>query len=110
MDANIAELEAGSASDHIEGLSVRLFDPRTHQWSIGWANRAEGILDLVSTVGNFESSRGEFFSFQQIEGWVLVRFIFSGITTNSMHVEQAYSTDGGKTWAPNWIKDLTREE
>jgi hypothetical protein len=41
---------------------------------------------------------------------VLVRFIFSGITTNSMHGEQAYSTDGGKTWAPNWIEDLTREE
>ena len=55
-------------------------------------------------------SRGEFFSFQPIEGrWVLVRFIFSGITANSMHGEQAYSSDG-KTWAPNWIEDLTREE
>ena len=109
--ANIAEVKAGSASDHMEGLSVRLFDPRTHQWSIWWANRADGILDRVPTVGTFANGRGEFSSFQQIEGrWVLVRFIFSGITTNSMHGEQAYSTDGGKTWAPNWIEDLTREE
>ena len=109
--ANIAEVGAGCASDPMERLSRRLLDPRTHQWSIWWANRADGILDRVPTVGTFENGRGEFSSFQPIEGrWVLVRFIFSAVTTNSMHGEQAHSTDGGKTWAPNWIEDLTREE
>jgi hypothetical protein len=108
--ANFLEFEAANASDRIEGLSVRLFDPHTHQWSIWWANAADGVLDRVPTVGSFESGGGEFFSFQQIEGrWVQVRFVFSGITANTMHGEQSYSLDGGKTWEPNWIEDLARE-
>ena len=108
--ANAAEFEAANGSDRIEGLSVRLFDPHTHQWSIWWANAADGILDHVPAVGTFENGRGEFSSFQQIDGrWVLVRFVFSGISASTMHGEQSYSTDGGKTWEPNWIEDLARE-
>jgi hypothetical protein len=108
--ANFVEFEAANGSDRIEGLSVRLFDPHSHQWSIWWANAADGILDRVPTIGTFENGRGEFFSFQQVEGrWVLVRFVFSGISASTMHGEQSYSTDSGKTWEPNWIEDLTRE-
>ena len=39
---------------------------------------------------------------------VLVRFIWSRITPNSAHFEQAFSDDGGKTWEVNWITDQTR--
>lgn len=108
--ANFVEFEAANNGDRIEGLSVRLFDPHIHQWSIWWANAAEGILDRIPMAGTFENGRGEFSSFQQIEGrWVLVRFVFSTITATAMHGEQSYSLDGGKTWEPNWIEDLTRE-
>jgi hypothetical protein len=109
--ANIAEFEGANNNEQIEGLSVRLFDPHTRQWSLWWANAADGVLDRVPVVGGFENGRGEFFSFQQITGrWVLVRFVFSGITPNSLHGEQSYSVDGGKSWEPNWIEDLTREQ
>ena len=109
--ANVAELEANSGNEPLQGLSVRLFDPHTRQWSLWWANAADGVLDHVPTVGRFENGRGEFFSFQQIAGrWALVRFVFSGITANSLHGEQCYSTGGGKTWETNWIEDLTRDQ
>ena len=109
--ANIVELEATNPTDHIEGLSLRLFDPKTHQWQISWANAAEGTLDRTPIVGTFENGRGEFVGFQQYSGrWVLVRFVFSGIQASTVHGEQSFSIDGGKTWEANWIEDFTREQ
>ena len=107
---NIVEFEARNGSDQIKGLSLRLFDPHAHQWSMWWANAADGTLDRTPLVGSFDNGRGDFFGFEPFAGrWILVRFIFSGITNNSMHGEQSYSLDGGKTWEPNWIEDLTRD-
>jgi len=109
--ANIAEFDANHATGGIEGLSLRLFDPHTHQWSMWWANAADGTLDSLPVVGRFENRRGEFYACQKYSGrWVLVRFIFSGIGTNSLHGEQAFSIDGGTTWEPNWMEDLTRDQ
>jgi len=108
--ANIVEFEGKSATDQIDGLSLRLFDPKTHQWSISWANAADGTLDRIPIVGTFQNGRGEFIGFQQYSGrWVLVRFIFSGVQTSTVHGEQSFSTDGGKTWEANWVEDLSRE-
>jgi hypothetical protein len=39
---------------------------------------------------------------------MLVRNVWSDITANSCHFEQAFSDDGGKTWEENWIADDTR--
>jgi len=53
--------------------------------------------------------RGEFYSQETLRGRaILVRFVISGITASSVHFEQAYSDDGGKTWEVNWIADDTR--
>ncbi len=109
--ANVAEFEAKHDRAGIEGLSLRLFDPHTHQWSMWWANAMEGRLDSLPVVGRFENGRGEFYAFEQYSGrWVMVRFLFSGTRTNFVHGEQAYSIDGGRTWEANWIEDLTRDE
>jgi len=108
--ANIVEFKAASATGHFEGLSLRLFDPKTHQWSVSWANADDGTLDRVPMVGGFENGRGEFFSFQQnADRWVMVRLTLSGITTGTVHGEQSFSIDGGKTWEPNFLEDFTRE-
>lgn len=37
-------------------------------------------------------------------------FVWSDITPNSHRFEQSFSDDGGKTWEPNFIAVLTREE
>ena len=39
---------------------------------------------------------------------ILVRFVISDITSNSVRFEQAFSDDGGKTWEVNWIAIDTR--
>ncbi|MBV8477743.1 MAG: hypothetical protein JOZ36_13855 [Acidobacteria bacterium] len=108
--ANIVEFEAKNGTGQIEGLSLRLFDPGTHQWSMWWANREDGYLDRTPQVGAFQNDQGQFLAFEtSSDRWVLVRFIFSGIRRNFVHGEQSYSIDGGKTWEPNWIEDFTRD-
>ena len=108
--ANIVEFEAKNGTGQIEGLSLRLFDPGTHQWSMWWANREDGYLDRTPQVGAFQNGQGQFLAFEtSSDRWVLVRFTFSDIRRNFVHGEQSYSIDGGKTWEPNWIEDFTRD-
>ena len=109
--ANLEEFETDSPNFHIEGLTLRVYNPQTHQWSIYWANSKDPALGqpLTPMVGEFKDGRGEFYDQEQWNGrFVFVRFIWSNITPNSAHFEQSYSDDGGKTWEVNWITDQTR--
>ncbi len=108
--ANLGELEVGDASTHIEGLSLRLYNPQTRQWNIYWANSKDGILGQPMT-GGFKNGHGEFFDQETIAGKaVFVRFIFSDITPGSFHFEQSFSWNGGKSWEPNWVATFTRQK
>lgn len=106
---NLGELDVKGPGGHLEGLSLRLFDPTTHLWSLYWANAEKGILTMPPMVGGFKNGRGEFYDEETFEGKVVfVRFIFADITPTSFRVEQAFSADGAKTWKPNWITTFTR--
>lgn len=109
--AQVEEMEVdGPGGLHIEGMTVRLYAAATRQWSLNWANQKTGRFD-VPTVGEFKDGRGEFYDQELFEGRaILVRYVWSNITPKSAHFEQAFSTDGGKTWEVNWITDQTRVE
>jgi len=109
----VEEMNVESTNKHtrIQGMALRLYNPEAHQWSIYWVNGADGIMEQNPMVGEFINGRGEFYNQQVYEGRAIyVRFIWSGVNTNSPHFEQAFSTDGGKTWETNWITDQTREK
>ncbi len=96
---------------HIQGLALRLYNPSAHQWSIYWANAADGVLEPNPMVGQFRNGRGEFYNQQVYEGkTIFARFVWTETTTSSPHFEQAFSTDGGKTWETNWITTQTKEK
>ena len=106
--ANLGELEVGGATGRIEGLSLRTYNPQSHQWHIGWVNSADGTMG-PAMIGAFKNGRGEFFNQESFNGRaIFVRFIFSDITANSFHFEQAFSDDGGKTWEANWVANFTK--
>jgi hypothetical protein len=106
--ANLLELEVDGPSGHIEGLSLRLYNPQSHQWSLTFANSNDGTLSQP-TIGEFKNGRGEFFDQETLNGQtIFVRFVISDITPNSCRFEQAFSDDGGKTWEGNWIATDTR--
>jgi hypothetical protein len=101
-------IDVDGPTGHVEGLTLRLYNPQSHQWRLYWANRKNGILDPPQ-VGEFKDGRGEFFAQDTINGkTILIRFVWTNLTTNSPHFEQSFSNDGGKTWEVNWITDQTR--
>jgi hypothetical protein len=106
--ANLVELEVEGPTGRIEGLSLRLYNPDAHQWSLNFSNSRVGTL-ATPTVGGFGKGRGEFYDQETLNDRVIfVRFVISDITPTSTHFEQAYSDDGGKTWEVNWLATDTR--
>ena len=106
--ANLVELEVSGPAGHIEALSLRLYNPEAHQWSLNFSNSSGGTLG-VPTVGEFKNGRGEFFDQESIGARsILVRFVISPVSADVCHFEQAFSSDGGKTWEVNWIATDTR--
>jgi hypothetical protein len=106
--ANLVELVADGPAGHFEGLSLRLYNPQSRQWSLNFAGIKGGVM-TTPTIGEFKNGRGEFYSQETLDGRaIFVRFVISDITPNSCRFEQAFSADGGKTWEVNWIAVDTR--
>ena len=107
LDECTMERDAGQ----LQGMTVRLYDPASQQWSLYWADNVKAGILQTPLIGRFENGRGEFYAQEPFEGQhIFCRFIWSEITPSSCHWEQAFSTDGGKTWETNWIMDFVRIE
>ena len=106
--ANLVELHAHCPSGDFEGLSLRLYHPLSHQWTLNFANSSDGAL-AQPTIGEFRNGRGEFFDQESFKGrTILVRFVITPLARDSCRFEQAFSDDGGKNWEVNWIAVDTR--
>jgi hypothetical protein len=106
--ANLGEIELEGPAGHIEGLSLRVYNPATHQWSVSFASGAQGQIG-TPMMGGFQNGRGEFYDQETLnDRAIFVRFIFSDITAHSFKLEQAFSDDGGRSWEPNWLARFTR--
>ncbi|WP_454832543.1 hypothetical protein [Pseudoxanthomonas wuyuanensis] len=106
--ANLVELRVEGPAGHIEGVSLRLYNPRAKQWSLNYASVRNGAMTRP-IFGGFRDGRGEFYGQDDLDGRaILVRFVISDITNDSARFEQAFSEDGGRTWETNWIAIDTR--
>ena len=106
--AQIEQFETDGAGGHIEGLTLRTYNPQSHQWRLYWANSKDGIV-VVPQIGEFKDGQGEFYAQDTLNGKsIFIRFIWSKTNTSTPHFEQAFSGDGGKTWEVNWITEQTR--
>jgi hypothetical protein len=104
--ANVDEIEFPTKG--WSGMTVRVFNPETRQWSIYWINSRTGTL-FPPVVGGFEGDRGEFYGEDQDDGRpVKVRFIWTKKGPDAARWEQAFAYDG-KTWETNWVMELTRK-
>ena len=106
--ANLVELKVDGPAGRIEGLSLRLYNPQSRQWSLNFANINSGTL-TPPTIGEFKDGRGEFYNQDTYNNRaILVRFVIIKITPDQYRFEQSFSDDGGKTWELNWIAVDTR--
>jgi hypothetical protein len=108
--AQLEEIEADGPNGHWEGLTLFLYDPSAHQWSQTFVNSKSGVL-TPGLIGAFKDGRGELYAQDAVNGRsILIRCVWSDIKPDSHHFEEAYSDDGGRTWAPAFIASLTREK
>ncbi|MEU4878206.1 hypothetical protein [Streptomyces sp. NPDC021608] len=113
--ANIDEIDMPHLG--AKGLTLRLFDPRTRQWSLHWSSSLSGRL-FPPVIGGFGDGdergaagldRGVFYGDDVHDGQeVRARFVWSGVSEAAARWEQAFSPDGGRTWLTNWVMDFTR--
>jgi len=91
-----------------EGITLRLFDPATGQWSIHWADSVRAHTLLPPMVGRFAGNVGEFFGDEMADGRrVVCRFLWTR-SDDAPRWEQAFSDDDGATWETNWIMTFAR--
>jgi len=101
--ANLGELDVQGSAGHIQGLSLRLYNPESGQWSIFWASSRDGALG-EAMVGGFRDGIGEFHNRELFDGKRIdVRFLFTDVTRNTFQLEQAFSDDDASSWEANWI-------
>jgi hypothetical protein len=105
----IDRYSAARDDSRIEGMTLRLFNPETGEWSIYWADTVRTGVLLPPMIGRFTGGVGEFFGDETVDGRrVLCRFHWTRDADGSPRWEQAFSDDGGKTWETNWVMTFTR--
>jgi hypothetical protein len=93
----------------VEGITLRLFNPATGEWSLHWADTLRPGVLLPPMVGRFKGDLGEFFGDETVDGRkVLCRFYWTRTDAGAPRWEQAFSDDNGRTWETNWIMTFTR--
>ncbi|HMA01837.1 MAG: hypothetical protein ACM34L_01255 [Gemmatimonas sp.] len=108
--ASLAQLANDRPTPHFDGLMLRMYDPKSHEWRIYWGSSKTGVLD-EPLIGHFTNGRGEFFAHDTYEGRpILTRVVYSDITPSSFHTESSFSADDGKTWEANLVQTFTRIE
>jgi len=106
--AQLDTLEVDGSSGHIEGLTLRLYNPNTQEWRLYWANSKDGLV-VVPQIGRFKAGHGEFYAQDTLDDRsILIKYDWTALRSNSPHFEQSFSNDGGRSWEVNWITDQSR--
>ena len=95
-------------ADGASGLSLRLRNPATQEWTIYWVNSRDGRLQ-APVVGRWSHNAFTGHGRDSLAGRpITARYRWSAISAGSARWEQAFSADGGRTWETNWVMDWTR--
>lgn len=92
-----------------EGVTLRLFSPKTKLWSLYWADSNVVVLD-VPQVGSFDGRLGKFYAKDVFEGKpIIVVFQWDKTNPDVPIWSQAFSPDNGETWEWNWYMTFHRQ-
>ncbi len=100
--------EFRSHAPDITAVTLHFYNPATQQWSMYWVNGKDGHIEPPAT-GQMCGSGGVFEGDDSFDGKpIRARLVWTQVDTDTPHWEQAFSSNGGRTWETNWIGDLRR--
>jgi len=103
MDTYSTAQFPGQAGKLFEGLTLRLFNPKTRLWSLYWIASNTGLID-PPVVGSFDNGVGHFFGKDTFKGKpIIVLFRWDARNKDRPVWGQAFSADNGKTWEWNFF-------
>lgn len=105
---NLEDGDLTCPDKHIGGMTLRMYNPQTHQWTLWWGTRTLAITSPPQ-VGHFDAGVGQFFAHDAWQGRPIINRFQWNVVGGHPHFEQAFSTDGGKTWETNWTTDYVRQ-
>lgn len=107
LAGGVGHLEEITSEDGAASAVLRLFDARSHRWAVHRISPGEGT-PRPALHGGFDGSVGLFVGEEIWHGRpALLRETWTG-PLHTPRWEQAYSTDGGRTWRTRWIKRFIR--
>lgn len=108
--ANSADNLFEGPGEAYRGVSLRSWDAKAGEWLNWWKDSRDPLAPIgAATRGRFRNGVGTFLSDAEIGGRaVKVRVLWTRPTPATARWEQAFSTDGGQTWAVDWTTDFAR--
>ncbi|WP_202866314.1 hypothetical protein [Kribbella turkmenica] len=108
FDGAISFDEGWFPAEGFRGATLRIYDPESRTWAIHWINSLRGRLETPVTGSFHDDGTGIFEGPDVWDGTPIdVRFTWTPGTDKAAW-EQAFSTDGGRTWTPNWKMQHSR--
>jgi hypothetical protein len=105
---NIDNFLATFDGEPFEGMSMRLFNPKTKLWTIYWADSNEGILQ-PGVSGSFDNNIAHFFTKDIFNGKeIVVVFRWDVRDKENPIWSQAFSEDKGENWEWNWFMNFSK--
>jgi hypothetical protein len=103
---NVAHYKGLCNTEPIEGVSLRLYNTETGEWTIRWADSVRPGAIQPPVVGKFERGSAVFYGNAFYDARpVRIRVIWT--RGARPRFEQAFSVDRGRTWETNWLMTLT---
>jgi hypothetical protein len=105
----LEEIEADGPKGHWEALTLFLYNPHTHQWSMNFLNSQMATLG-APLIGSFDTDghaqliQSDTFHDRAI----LVRGVWTKLSADAHDYGEQYSDDGGKTWKSSFLGHKTR--
>ena len=104
----LEEIQADGPKGHWQAMTLFLYNPQAHQWSMNFINSKMGTLNSP-LIGEFKDGHGDLFQQDTFKDRaILVRGRWSNITADAHTYEESYSDDGGKTWKTAFMARKTR--
>lgn len=105
---NVDRFVAVRDGEPFEGNSLRLFDPKTQEWTIYWIDSRDPV-PRFQVRGRFEGDAGTFYG-EDVFGdrSVRLRFLWKVASPTSARWEQAYWDEAADNWETNWTMEFDR--